>query len=691
MQEQDFHTAPLPPLSATLERLAMHIGPDTHVIAEDLISDLLNMHPEYAHNIAGKIAESEQLPTTTESLSTAEWLWKIWQLYDPSKIERLDGKLFIAGVLEISPDLQDYLDKFGFTRALIEEIEKQHNTSFHDLLAQASDPAQHVGTDPQTASASVPDPTVLHDDTPTLQDQLGRDAFAEALATWLSRFWQNSREKDGHSFIMHLHGTWGSGKTSLLRLLENWLRPRAKKDVPPESEKPEWIVVWYNAWRNQHLKPSWWSLIDTIYKNAHAQLLAQGKIAQAKAIKRLNRKWRYRSGENAFRYAFYFSLAVFLFLLLVALNLPAGDNSTTLTAIANLSKPVLTIISFLTTIGSGIMVLRNNLFTGGASSALNFMQRTPDPMQNVRKHFKAMAEAIGQPVMVFIDDLDRCRKEYVVRLLEEIQTLYNHSAVYYTIAADRRWLYVCFESEYEIFRESIREPGRRLGYLFLEKAFQLSIAIPHMSPAIQQAFLDYLYRGSAADINRKLQTEKEAAEQEFAGITTQDELLALLQQSSGDTLENQARREAAVRRSAHESIEKATTFYLQKFATLLEPNPRAMKRLVNAYGIYRALAILSRPHLLYDPDMRDQFVLWTILSMRWPLLQEYLREHPEKVILLQGGLTEDDMPAEIIKLANSPQVRDVLNGGNACTPLSPDALQDFIALAPEVGHAATSA
>jgi hypothetical protein len=46
------------------------------------------------------------------------------------------------------------------------------------------------------------------------------------------------------------------------------------------------------------------------------------------------------------------------------------------------------------------------------------------------------------------------------------------------VAADRQWICASFEKEYEAFGKSIGEPGRPLGYLFLDKMFQVSVSVP---------------------------------------------------------------------------------------------------------------------------------------------------------------------------------------------------------------------
>ncbi|MGR3716326.1 MAG: hypothetical protein ACU0B1_06230 [Thermohalobaculum sp.] len=83
--------------------------------------------------------------------------------------------------------------------------------------------------------------------------------------------------------------------------------------------------------------------------------------------------------------------------------------------------------------------------------------------------------------------------------------------------------------------------------------------------------------------------------------------------------------------------------FLAKYADLLEANPRAMKRLLNAYGFRRGFDIQS-PHRS-DPD---SLVRWTILENLWPVL---------------AGRSAGRGDGEIIDgLMNDSEVRDVAKG-----------------------------
>jgi len=96
---------------------------------------------------------------------------------------------------------------------------------------------------------------------------------------------------------------------------------------------------------------------------------------------------------------------------------------------------------------------------------------------------------------------------------------------------------------------------------------------------------------------------------------------------------------------------------------LLEANPRAMKRLVNAYGVARGVELLSRSSLRWDKYAQHQTALWTILSLRWPRLAEYLAAHPDAAARIgTGGSAPPGVPADLAPLFADPEVEQVIHG-----------------------------
>src|SRR5438128_2568573 len=73
----------------------------------------------------------------------------------------------------------------------------------------------------------------------------------------------------------------------------------------------------------------------------------------------------------------------------------------------------------------------------------------------------------------------------------------SHLAPYVVVAADGAWIRHSYESAYQGFVDAVAEPGRPLGYLFLDKLFQLTVEVPSISPTAQEAYLRGLLNRSA--------------------------------------------------------------------------------------------------------------------------------------------------------------------------------------------------
>jgi hypothetical protein len=139
----------------------------------------------------------------------------------------------------------------------------------------------------------------------------------------------------------------------------------------------------------------------------------------------------------------------------------------------------------------------------------------------------------------------------------------------------------------------------------------------------------------------------------FAAATSEAEIAQLLSQSADDE-RRQQRLQLAVERMAHATFARQDELFLERFAELLEPNPRAMKRVLNAYAIQRDLALLRNLDVLGDRTLRTKLALWTILALRWPMLGEYL------VSASRGRRAEAS--DEVTALLRDRNVRAVIEG-----------------------------
>jgi hypothetical protein len=317
--------------------------------------------------------------------------------------------------------------------------------------------------------------------------------------------------------------------------------------------------------------------------------------------------------------------------------------------------------------GAGLVALSRSLVFGSARAAQAYVDLRSDPLDPIISFFNKLVKTIGRPVVVFVDDLDRCQSKYVVEFLEGIQTLFRTTPITYVVAADRKWICSSFEKEYEVFGKTVGEAARPVGYLFLDKILQVSASVPCLAPEVKRDFWKALLRAGAQNESESQDVTKaaeiEALNQVKArNADTQDALEKMIEEAtkSRDPLKEQAMRAAAAKHITSPKAQHQTEHRLQRFASLLEPNPRAMKRLVNAYGLHQATHFLESRKV-----SQEALVLWTIMELRWPLLSDFLAAHPEHCAGLRAGTVEDGIPDDLKALYRDDEVKAVLNWNRA--------------------------
>lgn len=481
--------------------------------------------------------------------------------------------------------------------------------------------------DPDRPTPPIPDernkqpPLRTHSDTATAEDQLGRAPAAEALAARMNLIWQrHAKAQHTDPLVMHLNAPWGAGKTSYFLLL--------KKLLMNPTEGEGWAVVEMNAWQHQHVGAPWWSLFQIIYQKAQAQ--TNTPSAEQGMIWREN--WRRFHGRKM---PFFVGLSITALGLTVLFNggpggevldiLFPGEMSTSAGAAA-ITQIFLGFPVAVAGIIKSLNHFRETLLPADADTAERWTSIHKDPRNQLKKHFQGLVDDLGKPLLVFIDDLDRCQPKYVVELLEHIMTIFRHNQVFFMVAADGQWITRCFELEYKDFKDYHSDPGRSLGHHFLEKVFQFSIPLPQPSKELRDAFWEMLTQPAlqeeeSADQGPKPATSDEGDESDRkkARRQRQEKIEAFVRKSS-----------EATSVFAKEDTEESIQSFLGPFSKLVENNPRAMKRLVNAY-IVQAIAETARHGRELEEEEQVRLARWTILQHRYPILIDYFRSNPQKI------------------------------------------------------------
>ncbi|HEX5990410.1 MAG TPA: P-loop NTPase fold protein [Solirubrobacterales bacterium] len=529
-----------------------------------------------------------------------------------------------------------------------------------------------------------------HPDRPAVIDQLNRRRLAEVIAERIRRARNEDTERQVHTlgerreklrrdreaaletggFLVHVHAPWGAGKSSLLNFLAADLRNR-KRDGrgPARPELSQWVVVEFSAWEHQRLVTPWWWLLTAVRRSCARELWS---INRGRWLWFWVRDigWRLWNARAA-------ALVLFLLAatLLAAWRLDwfgLGDERlTTVQAVILTSVPA---VALLTTFVGFLQGTSRWLAVGSAEGAERFLRRAHDPLAVYRKRFENLVQASGRPIAIFIDDLDRCNAEYVVELLEGIQTLFIKQPVAFVVAADRSWLCQSFACAYDDFSPSVGEIGRPLGYLFLEKTFQVSLQIPPMSDEVRGEYWKALMHPSR-DRNGAKKVDAEELTGAFAEARTQSQVEAEVEELLAADLDDEEVLAAAVRRLNAPALEEQTEAQLSRFSGLVENNPRSMKRMMNAYGIERDR--LFRDGYMLTPLQRQQLALRTIVQLRWPELADHLQRHPEDAVF---GLEEaEPVPKEnpFAKLFVDTELRKVFDGDGVEASLDAEVFRHF--------------
>ncbi|MEU8901416.1 DUF3578 domain-containing protein [Nocardia sp. NPDC048505] len=509
-------------------------------------------------------------------------------------------------------------------------------------------------------------------DSPTVDDGLQRRALAKVLATRLHAIRDSSPEE---SFLIHIDGPWGAGKSTLLKLLKL------------ELEKG-FVVVDYDAWRNSRVDPPWWALLTTL-----RAAIADSLTRRERIVLRVKEVWQRirRTGSPYFLALAVWAIAVSLLSVAVRWALSQQSNGTTaggargaIELMWRVAPTGAAFIALFATFGTGALVLGRRLLWESARGARLYEQAAIDPMQNVAEHFGWLLTQSPRPVVFFIDDLDRCKQEQVVSLLEAAQTMMRTAPmpkegkrqpkpVSFVVAADGAWLRRAYELAYAEFKDAVAEPGRSLGYLFLDKFFQLSVPMPAIGVARQKIYFQGLLREKDPS-PENLDSEVAALKQQIEERGTERGILDVLGEASP------AAREAvgpeAVERLSAPELVRDVEHALERFAPLLDGNPRRMKRYINCYTAFRAARTLEGSVVTVDA-----LALWVLLQIRWPELAEYLQRKPDAIARINDKHPPNNCPEHLAGLIRSRDLRDVIE--NAPVKLTASQIRECCGAQPD--------
>lgn len=225
-------------------------------------------------------------------------------------------------------------------------------------------------------------------------DKLGRKGYAEILTEIIDKPEKYKRNSDSDSFTMAIDSSWGTGKTEFLKMWEDELKKQEK-----------YIVIKYNSWENDFAEEPLQSIIYTILSDEIFD--KQNDIA---------------NGKKALKEAFE---------TVVNLAEQSGIPGTKiLTAGVNGMKKVTTTMFQETSMDEKIQEYKNY-----KSKIVTIKEK----LEDITKDKK---------IILLIDELDRCKPIFAIKLLEAIKHIFNVRNMSFIFALDMTQLSYSVEKIY---------------------------------------------------------------------------------------------------------------------------------------------------------------------------------------------------------------------------------------------------
>lgn len=233
-------------------------------------------------------------------------------------------------------------------------------------------------------------PIEIPDDNPFQNDVLRRKDNIEILTKFITSFEQ--------SIVLCIDGGWGQGKTTFIRMWEKYLHQHS---IP---------TIYFNAWESDYTDDALIALIGEI--NIAVEKLPEKEQKKVKIFI-----------EKIYGFAANFIKATAPTLA----NLAIKALSSGLTNADELTKA-------LSSLSESLVKEQINQYEESRRTLGNFKEALSELARSYANGNK------DTPLVIFIDELDRCRPNFAIQVLEKAKHLFNVDNIIFVLAADKSQL-----------------------------------------------------------------------------------------------------------------------------------------------------------------------------------------------------------------------------------------------------------
>jgi|TARA_R110001599_G_scaffold150929_3_gene335337 hypothetical protein len=448
-------------------------------------------------------------------------------------------------------------------------------------------------------------------DNETTEDLLGFGVHSELICDLI-------RNDNLMPLTIGLFGDWGSGKSSLLKIIKEQL----------EDDK-DTLVLYYNGWVFEGYDDAKAALLESIVKGFEENK-GFGKKVKGKA------KELYKSINWMRILGFSFK------------NIVVPGTTALMTQGVSL-------IPFLVSKFQAMKPedLGKQLTGDKALETLSSFVKEKDdgPEMLVREFRDQFAELIEESgvkrLIVLIDDLDRCTPDRIVENLEAIKLFLNVEKTAFVIGADPRIVRHAIQYRYQTGGANLGEDSRIVDD-YLEKLIQVPYYVPKLSSSEVETYLSLLI--CKKDLEPEI-FDKVLAE--FEGFKEKNRYSIFGISNLKDHLEERSFKELEVQ---IRDVSKLVSIITQS----LYGNPRQIKRFLNTFTLRRKLSEIAKISNFEDSILAKLMILeYSELNLfnilfKWQMLQEGKPKELEELEQLVEN--EEDQIGDELRDWNKPKV-----------------------------------
>ena len=415
-------------------------------------------------------------------------------------------------------------------------------------------------------------------------------------------------------------GPWGTGKTTLLKLLKN--------DID-KTRLNRFRTVWFTAWKYDRYNSLWKALllrvIDSLYPRdeevnswGERDRLPHDKLSedQKKQVLMLQ-----RLEESVYQHVTWQEnggLDINWLQALAAAGKGGAEIASVFYPPAGVLKPLLGLIG---TDGS----TADEIESARKSAKQKFNTHNRQHLASMEQFENAFQEAIREilgkdgRLIVFIDDLDRCLPEKSVEILETIKLFMEVPGTVFVLGMDKEVIEKGVEVRYKtLFSDSsLRHDLPIRGDIYLQKLIQMPFYLPPLDEGDIESYIDYL---------------------------------------EGKPIKTMRLKRHEISASMREKLSPLTRKIISRGVL---PNPRQVKRVINIFRLLQGITIVRER----KGDLPMNTVAWPLLAKtviiqtQYPEVYQLWRREPrliawlEEEFLIQNNLiyarTDSDIDKEL--------------------------------------------